>query len=134
MAMSTRHGKPRDPEREQFWRRTVADHAQSNLTIKAYCRRKSLSPATFRFWQRELARRDAESTSRPTAERSASSTELSRTPAFLPVRVVEDAAAPMTTSSPIEIVLPSGPIVRITDGFNPQALDAVLSVLEARSC
>lgn len=59
--MSTRHGKPRDPEREQFWRHMIADQAQSNLAIAAYCRRNRLSPPTFRFWQRELARRDAQS-------------------------------------------------------------------------
>jgi hypothetical protein len=37
-------------------------------------------------------------------------------------------------SPTIEIVLPSGPIVRVTHGFNPHALDTVLSVLEARQC
>jgi hypothetical protein len=132
MAMSTRHGKPRDPEREQFWRHTIADQAQSNLTIPAYCRRNRLSPATFRFWQRELARRDAESTPGHADERSASPTEQTRTPAFLPVRVVQDAHARIAANSPIEIVLPSGAIVRVTHGFNPQVLDAVLSVLEAR--
>jgi hypothetical protein len=35
---------------------------------------------------------------------------------------------------PIEIVLPAGPTVRVTRGFDPIALDAVLSVLEARRC
>jgi hypothetical protein len=50
----------------------------------------------------------------------------------LPVRVEEVSAAPIAASSPIEIVLPSGAIVRVRHGFNPHALDAVLSVLEAR--
>jgi transposase-like protein len=135
--MKTRRGKPRDPRREQCWRRIVADQARSELTVQAYCRRNSLNPVTFRFWRQELARRDAERTSAPTIERPSrpsSSTELVRTPAFLPVRVVQDAHAPITSTSPIEIVLPSGPLVRVTDGFNPRALDAVLSVLEARQC
>jgi hypothetical protein len=60
--MNTRRGKQRDPLREQFWRRTLADRAQSDLTVQAYCRRNSLNPATFSFWRQELARRDAEST------------------------------------------------------------------------
>jgi hypothetical protein len=89
MAMGTRLGKTRDPERERFWRRTIADQSQSDLAIKAYCRRHGLSPATFRFWQRELARRDAESPSTRAGERPATSTELARTPASLPVRVVQ---------------------------------------------
>lgn len=132
--MSARHGKPRGPERERSWRRTIADHAQSDLTISAYCRRNGLSPATFRFWQRELARRDAEITLALTGGRPVSSTDLTRTPAFLPVRVEQDFSVSIVSTAPIEIVLPSGPIVRITDGFNPHALDVVLSVLEARRC
>jgi len=102
--------------------------------VQAYCRRNSLNPVTFRFWRQELARRDTERTSAPTIERPSSSTELARTPAFLPVRVVQDAHVPITPTSPVEIVLPSGPIVRVTDGFNWRALDAVLSDLEARRC
>ena len=132
--MSARRGKQRDPLREQFWRRTLADQAQSDLTVQAYCRRHSLNPATFSFWCQELARRDAESTPTRTEERPASSGELARSPAFLPVRVVQDAPAPTSVSSPIEIVLSSGPIVRVTHGFSPHALDAVLTVLEARRC
>jgi hypothetical protein len=58
--MKTRRGEQRDPLREQFWRRTLADQARSDLTIQAYCRRHSLNPATLRFWPQELARRDAE--------------------------------------------------------------------------
>jgi hypothetical protein len=132
--MKTRRGKQSDPLRERFWRRTIADQTQSDLTIQAYCRRNSLSPATFRFWRQELARRDAESTSVRRRERPASPTDLERTPAFLPVRVVQDSPAPIAVGSPIEIVPPSGPIVRVTHGFSPTALDAVLSMLEARRC
>jgi hypothetical protein len=132
--MKTRRGKPRDPLREQFWRRTIADQTQSDLPANAFCRRNSLNPATFSFWRRELARRDAEGTPTPTGKRPSSSTELARSPTFLPVRVVQDAPAPIAVDPTIEIVLPSGPIVRVTDGFNPHALETVLSVLEARRC
>jgi hypothetical protein len=52
----------------------------------------------------------------------------------LPVRVVQDASAPTSVSSPIEIVLSSGPIVHVTHGFSPHTLDAVLTMLEARRC
>jgi transposase-like protein len=58
--MKTRRDKQTDPLREQFWRRTLADPARSDLTIQAYCRRHSLNPATLSFWRQELARRDAE--------------------------------------------------------------------------
>ncbi len=51
--------------------------------------------------------------------------------AFLPVRVVQDATKPMATTTPIEILLPAGPTVRVTKGFVAVALAAVL---EARRC
>src|SRR5262249_12067423 len=132
--MKTRRGKQRDPLRERFWRRTIADQTRSDLTIQAYCRRNSLSPATFRFWRQELARRDAERTSVRRRERPASPTDLDRTPAFLPVRVVRDSPAPIAVGSPIEIVLPSGPIVRVTHGFSLNAPGGFLRMLGARRC
>jgi hypothetical protein len=54
--------------------------------------------------------------------------------AFLSVRVVQDGADTIAATTPIEIVLPAGPTVRVTRGFDPVALHAVLSVLEARRC
>jgi transposase-like protein len=133
MAMKTRRGKPRDPLKERFWRRTIADQAQSDLPIQAYCRRKGLSPGSFRSWRQELARRDGEITSARRGEHTASSAALAHTPAFLPVRVVQDADS-IAAATPIEILLPTGPTVRVTKGFDPHALEAVLSVLAARRC
>ena len=132
--MKTQRGKPRDPVKEQFWRRAIADQAQSNLPTQAYCQRKGLNPRSFRSWRQELTRRDAEVASAQPGQRPASSTELTSASAFLPVRVVRDAAEPIPETSPIEILLPAGPTVRVTKGFDPHALDAVLSVLEARRC
>ena len=132
--MTTQRGKPRDPVKEQFWRRAIADQAQSDLTTQAYCQRKGLNPRSFRSWRQELARRDAEIASARPGQRPASSSGLAPTSAFLPVRVVLDAAESSSGTATIEIVLPAGPTVRVTRGFDPRALDAVLSVLEARRC
>ena len=132
--MKTRRGKPRDTVKEQFWRRAIADQARSDLPTRAYCQRKGLNPRSFRSWRQELARRDAEVTSARPSQRPASSTELAGDSVFLPVRVVQDVAEPIPETSPIEILLPAGPTVRVTKDFDPHALDAVLSVLEARRC
>jgi hypothetical protein len=133
--MKTQRGKPRDPVKEQFWRRAISDQAQSDLPTQAYCQRKGLNPRSFRSWRQAFARREAEATSARPDQRPASSTELARAAAFLPVRVVQDGAAePIPETGVIEIVLPVGPTVRVTRGFDPHALDAVLSVLEARRC
>jgi hypothetical protein len=134
MSMNTRRGKPRDPVKEQFWRRTISDQAQSDLPIQTYCRRKGLNPQSFRSWRQELARRGAEVASAQPGGRPHPKSDPPAASAFLPVRLVHDAPKSMTTASPIEIVLPAGPTVRVMRGFDPLALDAVLSVLETRRC
>jgi hypothetical protein len=55
-------------------------------------------------------------------------------PAILPVRLVDLEAASPRPSPPIEIVLPTGPTVRVLSGFDPRTLGQVLAVLEGRSC
>ena len=132
--MKTSIGKHRDPAKEQLWRRLIADHARSGVSIRAYCRRESLKHWNFQWWRRELARRDSQGASAPIRNRPEPATELARSSAFLPVLVVEDAPVPTVEASAIEIVLPAGPIVRVNRGFDSLALDAVLSVLEARRC
>jgi hypothetical protein len=132
--MTTRIGRPRDSRKEQLWRRTFADQAHSVLCIKAFCQREGLEPRSFHRWRQVLARRDREVSSAQTVRRSDSFAELARSSAFLPVRIVQNAVEPMASTAHIEIVPRSGPTVRVTRGFDPQALDLVLSVLEARRC
>jgi transposase len=132
--MKTKVGKSRDPVKEQFWRRALAKQARCGLSVRAYCQREGLKTWNFNWWHQELARRDRECASVLTNGHNTSSTELARTSGFLPVRVVPDAAPPTLEMAQIEIVLPAGPIVRVTRGFDPQALNTVLSVLEARRC
>src|SRR5262245_27759776 len=129
--MKTRGGKSRDPVKEQSWRCTIADHARSGLSIRAFCQREGLEPWNFHWWRRALDRRDREVPSGRTVGPQNSTTEHLPVPSrFLPVRVVQDAAEPMAVAVPIEIVLPAGPTLRVSRGFDPVTLDAVLSVLE----
>ena len=132
--MARRTGKPRDPAKERDWRRTMADHARSGLSISAFCRREGLTPHTFRWWRQELGRRDRLGTTDGADQAPSPSTGLALHSAFVPVQVVPDAPGPVPERCPIEIVLPGGPTVRVTRGFDPPTLDAILSVLEARRC
>jgi hypothetical protein len=131
--MKTRTGKRRDPVKEQFWRRTIADQARSGLSVRAFCEREDLEPWNFHWWRQALARRDREVPSAQTVGLENSANGLPVRSAFLPVRVVQDAAS-IAATTPIEILLPAGPTVRVMRGFDPIALDAVLSVLETRRC
>ena len=50
------------------------------------------------------------------------------------MRVVDLEAVTPRTAPPIEIVLPDGPTVRVTFGFDPQTLGNILAVLGDRPC
>jgi transposase len=130
--MAGRGGRQRDPIREKFWRRTIRQQQCSGLTIRAFCLREGLKDGAFRWWRQALARRDREPSSTPAGDREGEPTEAA--PAFLPVRLVNLEAASPRPSPPIEIVLPTGPTVRVLSGFDPRTLGQVLAVLEGRSC
>jgi transposase len=103
------HGKPRDPRKEQHWRRLIQLWRSSGLTVRAFCARHHLTQPSFYAWRRELQQRDAAT-------------------AFFPVQVVtDDQQAP---STPIEILLAGGRSVRITPGFDPATLRQLLAVLQ----
>jgi len=53
-------GAQRDGAKERFWRRAVRQQAASGLGVRAFCRERSLSEASFYAWRRTLAERDAE--------------------------------------------------------------------------
>ena len=101
-------GRTRDERKEQQWRRWIAQWQSRGLSVAAFCARHGLAPASFYAWRRTLQRRDA-----PPAP-------------FVPVRLVADAAPP---SSPLEVVLPAGCVVRVAPGFDATTLRQVLAVL-----
>jgi transposase len=130
--MARRGGRQRDPIREKFWRRTIRQQRRSGLTVRAFCLREGLKDGAFRWWRQALARRDREPSATSAGDRDGEPTEA--VPTFLPVRLVDLEAASPPPSPPIEIVLPSGPMVRVLSGFDPRTLGQVLAVLEGRPC
>lgn len=130
--MAKRGGKRRDPARERFWRRTLRRQERSGLPVGDFCRREGLKDWTFRFWRQEVARRDQELSAASPGEPEGEPTRGA--PAFLPVRLVDLEAVTPLTAPPIEIVLPTGPTVRVPSGFDPRTLGRVLAVLEGRPC
>ena len=130
--MAGRGGKRRDPAREQFWRRTVRRQQRSGLTIRDFCRREGLKDWTFRWWRQELERRDQKADSNQRVDPAGTPTVA--TPAFLPVQIVDLESVAPRPPALIEVMLPSGPTVRVPDGFDPRTLQAVLALLEGRRC
>jgi len=126
--MAKRGGKRRDPAREKFWRRTIRDQQRSGLSVRDFCHRQGLKDWTFRWWRQELARRDQASSVTTSGERTEAA------PVFLPVQVVDLETVSPPPAPPIEIVLPTGLIVRAPSGFDPRTLGHVLAVLEGHPC
>jgi hypothetical protein len=110
----------------------IRQQQRSGLTVRAFCLREGLKVGAFRWWRQALARRDREPSATPADDRDGETTGA--VPAFLPVRLVDLEAASPRPSPPIEVVLPTGPTVRVPSGFDPRTLGQVLAVLEGRPC
>lgn len=51
----------RDLKKEASWRQIILAHAGSAMSVRAWCRDQQVNEASFYWWRRQLARRDAES-------------------------------------------------------------------------
>lgn len=93
------------------WVERLERFAAGNHTVAAFCAAEGVSPSNFYLWRQRLAR-----PSRPNA------------PAVVPIRVTP---APAT---PIELTLPSGPVLRLPADSRPELIVAILRGLEGRPC
>ena len=114
-------GKHRDPDKEQHWRRLIEQWQRSELSVFAFCERHRLAVSSFYAWRRAIQQRD----------RPANGSQTPGSVTFLPVHVQHE---PTDQQSPLELVLANGRCLRITPGFDPVALRALLAVLEDPTC
>jgi hypothetical protein len=104
----------REPQREQFWRESVAAWQKSGLSVRAFCSGRGLSEASFYGWRRTLQERDRR---RPAAQPG---------PTFVPLRVVAGVV--------LEVELPGGVVVRVPAGAETAAVVTLVAALRAASC
>lgn len=102
-------------DREQFWRDTITTWKDSGESIRAFCVARGIAESTFFVKRRELARREQPGQPAPT-----------RSPSFAAVRVI---AEPV-----IEVVLPTGLLVRIPSSADPVAVARLVGALGTSSC
>src|SRR5258708_3973469 len=101
----------RSRDKEQFWRRTLAQFDPQRDTVRAFCRRLGLSEPSFYSWRSELRRRAQD------------------VPLFQPVHI---AAVPAPTPpAVIHVRLRGGRSLRVQAGFDAELLRQVVTVLEA---
>jgi len=113
-------GKPRDPRKERYWRRLLAQRDKSGLSVRAFCELHGLSEPSFYAWRRMLAERDALAVH------------------FVPVELIPDENAASATDGSVkalELVLRDGRLLRIGTGFDGSTLERLLALLEeGRPC
>lgn len=129
--MANKNGR-RDPEKERFWRQTIEQQGKSGQTIREFCEAQGLKSWSFSWWRRELRRRDREErSSKPTLGKQAPKAKDASP--FVPVEVVPEKPDSLRSAS-IEIFLPTGQMVRVSQGVDPRLLAGVLQVLERQPC
>ena len=78
---------------EAKWREIVAGHPVSGQTIRAYCKARQVTEASFYFWRRELLRR---------------AHPLAVGPQLIPIRILPD------PTLRVQVRCPSGHVVRLS--------------------
>ena len=112
---------PRPKERNKlgrYWKRVVDEQVRSGLTVLEFCRKHGLAPETFKRWRRKLA---------GTVRQVKVAPQNPFVAVKLPSAPVEE-----PRDSEIEIVLPGGSKVKVTQRTSLDLLCRVLRMLEER--
>jgi transposase len=106
----------RDPAAtRRRWAERLERFRRSGQTIAQFCAAEGVSPPSFYVWKRTLA--------------SDATPPDPVTPTLVPIRLTTSPA-----ETPIEVVLPSGTVLRVPGDFSPQHLATLVRALEARPC
>jgi transposase len=97
------------------WVERLERFSTGNYTVVAFCAAEGVSESNFYLWRRRLAQPPA---------------SAPNPPKVVPLRV---APAP-TPSTPIELALPSGTVLRFPGDARPEFIVAILRGLEERPC
>ena len=118
----------------------VKEFLASGLTANEFCRQHGISNSTFSVWRRKLAPRKI--AARNTKVNQKPSVKASAALDFVPVTIVEPSTSkhcepPLQQvkdhcSLAMEMVLPSGGLIRLTSNCPPSFLTAALAALAVR--
>ena len=113
-----------DLRTQQRWLELVRRWQGSQLSVRTFCARQGLPEARFYAWRRLLRQRGLLAEPSPPARQSCS-------PAvFVPVTL----AAEPATSTPVDVVLAEGRLLRVRPGFDADTLLALVRLLERQPC
>jgi transposase len=93
-----------------LWVERLARFATAEQSVAAFCAAEGVSPNSFFYWKRQLA----------------GLAVAGPEPCFLPVRV--------TPAAPVEVVLPSGAVLRLAPGCDLAFVRCLIDALTGASC
>lgn len=118
----------------------VKEFLASGLTANEFCRQQGISNSTFSVWRKKLA--PSKIASRNTKINQRSSAKASAALDFVPVTIVEPSASKHCeptlqqlkghSSLAMEMILPSGGLIRLTSNCPTSFLTAALAALAVR--
>lgn len=130
----------RDPRKERRWRALLQEHRDSGLTVKEFCERERQSENTFRWWLNEIRRRNRErgvpednfllpNDAQRSVVRPAGISFVPVTLTAEPVSEQPNQELKVPGLSSVEVVTPSGYILRICSGTDIVTLQHVLKAI-----
>ena len=106
----------RDPvATRRLWAERLDRFGRANQTVAQFCADEGISEPSFYVWKRTLAGDVTSPDPGP--------------PALVPIRLT-----PSPAGTPIEVVFPSGTLVRFPPDARPEVIAAVVHAVEARPC
>jgi transposase len=117
MPPASRPGRRPDPATPRRWQQRLDRFRRSGLSVADFCDREGVSTASFYAWRRRLQ------TAAPPSHASADA------PRLVPVRVAGPAAG-----GHVELLLPSGCVLRLSPGCDLAWLRQLLPLLGAAPC
>ena len=114
----------RSADREEYWRLLVEEQRRCGLSIRAFCRQKTVTEASFYAWRKRLQERGTEMV--------ADTDSNSR---LIPVDVITNSTCENATPSsrdvktPLEICTPGGFTLRFDHDATPEAIARLLDVI-----
>jgi hypothetical protein len=115
----------RKAAKERLWREHLAAWRRSGQSVRAYCRQHDLAEPTFYLWRRALEQRPVLSTPSQLVPAA-----LPGNAPFVPLRLI----GPSPTQAVLELVLRGGRVVRVPNGFAPDALRQLITLAEQLPC
>jgi transposase len=112
---ASRPGRRPDPATRHLWQQRLDRFRKSGLAVADFCEREGVSTASFYAWRRRLQHDQA-----PPADDA---------PRLVPVRIVTP-----PTSAPVELLLPSGLVLRLYPDADLLWLRQLLPLLGVAPC